>query len=72
VYILDSCLTERNNNQISDIVTGWRARYNARIQQFEYVNCYDPDVELPCWPCYWDEFDAPRNSANLTAIPFCL
>ena len=26
-----SCLTERNNDQISDIVTGWPARWNGRV-----------------------------------------
>ena len=31
-YFFGSCLTERNNDQISDIVTGWRARWKARMQ----------------------------------------
>lgn len=30
-----SWLTERNNDQMSDIVTDWRARWNARMQQSE-------------------------------------
>lgn len=28
--------------------------------------CWDPDADLPCWPCYRAGFDAPNSDTPAT------
>jgi len=37
IFKQGSSLTERNKDQISDIVTGWRARWTARIYHKDWL-----------------------------------
>jgi hypothetical protein len=30
----------------------------------EDCDCWDPEGDLPCWPCYRDGFDVPNPSAG--------